>query len=68
MRVYIVWVKGKKVTLEILQVESFVDTSRDGLSREVLAKGRLTLDSLAFGMCFSRNLYVGTFTHELLAS
>ena len=38
MRVYIIWMKGKKVTLKILQVESFVDTSRVGPSRETLAK------------------------------
>ena len=49
MRVYIVWVKGKKVTLKILQVECFVGTSRDGLSRKVLAKctWHLTLQLLA---------------------
>ena len=27
MRVYIVWMKGKKVTFKILQAESFVGTS-----------------------------------------
>ena len=38
MRVYIVWVKGKKVTLKIFQAECFIGTLRDGLSFEVLAK------------------------------
>ena len=38
MRVYIEWVKGMKVLFKILQAECFVSTSRDNLSREVLAK------------------------------
>ena len=38
MKVYIVWVKGKKVTLKILQAESFVGILRDGPSREALTK------------------------------
>ena len=38
MKVYIVWVKGKKVTLKILQVERFAGILRDDLSREALAK------------------------------
>ena len=38
MRVYIVWVKGKKVTLKILQVESFASFSQVGPSCETLAK------------------------------
>ena len=38
MKVYIVGVKGRKVTLYFRQTESFTGTSRDGLSREVLAK------------------------------
>ena len=65
---YIVWVKGKKVTLKILQAESFVGTSLDGMSHEVLTKYNLTLDFLASIMCFSCGLFVGTFTHELLVS
>ena len=60
--------KGKKVTLKILGAESFADTSRDGLSCEVLMKCNLALDSLAFNMYFSRGLLAGTFTRELLAS
>ena len=68
MRLYIVWMKGKKVTLKILQAESFVGTSLDGMSHEVLAKYNLTLDFLASIMCFLYGLFVGTFTHELLAS
>ena len=68
MRVYIIWVRGKKVTLKILQVESFMGTLQDGLSRKVFAKCSLTLDSSTSSMCFSCGLFVGTFTHELLAS
>ena len=68
MRVYIVWVKGKKVTLKILQAKCFVGTSRDGLSHEALTKCSLALDSSASIICFSRALFVGTFTRELLAS
>jgi len=61
-------VKGKKVILEILQVESFAGTSRDGLSCEVLVKCSLILDTSASSMCFSHGLFAGTFTRELLAS
>ena len=68
MRVYIVWVKSKKVTLKILQAESFTGTSRDGLSREALEKYSLALDFLASSMCFSCGLFAGTFTRELFAS
>ena len=68
MRVYIVWVKGKKVTFKILQAESFAGISQDGLSREVLAKCSPTLNSLASSMCFSCDFFTRTFTHELLAS
>ena len=38
MRVYIVWVKGKKVTLKILQAKCFTSTLREGLTRETLMK------------------------------
>ena len=38
IRVYIVWVKSKKVTLKILQVESFTGISWKGLTCETLAK------------------------------
>ena len=68
MRVYIVWVKGKKVTLKIIQEECFVGTSRDGLSCKALAKCSLTLDSLAFSMCFSRALFMNYSSRKLLAS
>ena len=66
MRVYIVWVKGMKVTLKILQAKSFVDTSRDGLSREVLAKYSLALNSSASSICFSCALFAGTFLVNFL--
>ena len=56
MRIHIVWVKGNKVTLKILQAESFTSTSRDGLSHEVLTKCSLALNSLASSMYFSRGL------------
>ena len=68
MRLYIVWVKGKKVTLKILQAECFAGTSSDGMSREVLAKCSLTLDSSASSMCFSRTLFTSYSSRELLAS
>ena len=72
MRVYIVWVKDKKFTLKIFQAKSFGGTSHDGLSREVLAKCSLTLDSSASNMCFSRALFAGTslmnVSRELLAN
>ena len=38
MRVYIVWVKGKKVTFKILQAESFAGTSWVGPTREIVVK------------------------------
>ena len=38
MRVYIVWVKSKKVTLKIIQAERFASISWEGLTREILAK------------------------------
>ena len=44
MRVYIVLVKGMKVTLKNLQVKNFAGTLQDGLSHEVLAKYNLDLD------------------------
>ena len=66
--VYIVWVKGKKVTLKILQAESFVSISRVGPSRETLAKLTAWHDFSTSSMCFSCALFVGTFTCELLAS
>ena len=38
MRVYIVRVNSKKSHLKILQVECFMSTSREGLTRETLMK------------------------------
>ena len=40
MKVYIVWVKGREVTLKKknLQTECFATVSREGLTRETLAK------------------------------
>ena len=64
MRVYIVWVKDKKVTLKILQAKSFAGTSQDDLSREVLAKFSLILDISASNMYFS----CGLFTETLLTN
>ena len=81
MRVYIVWMKGKKVTPKILQAKSFVGASRVGPTHKTIAKliawhdSRKTVikltvwhDSSASSMCFSCALFAGTFTHELLAS
>ena len=53
--------KGKKVTLKILQAESFKGTLRDGLSCKVLVKYSLALDSSTSNMCFSHALFAGTF-------
>ena len=68
MRVNIVWMKGKKVTLKILQEKSFTGTPQVDPSRETLAKLTTWHDSSTFSMCFSRALFTGTFTHELLTS
>ena len=39
MRVYIVWMKGNKVTLKKnLQAKCFATTSQEGLTRQTLAK------------------------------
>lgn len=57
MRVHIVWVKSKKVTLKILQAESFASISRVGPSRERLEKLTTWHDSLASSMCFSRDSF-----------
>ena len=66
MRIYMVWMKCKKVTLKIYQAKSFIDTSRDGLSHEVLAKYSFVLDSSASSMCFSRALFEETFLTNFL--
>lgn len=63
-----VWVKGKKVTLKILQAEYFRGTLQEGLFRETLTKCNLALDFLASSMCFLRALFTGTFTCKLLVS
>ena len=59
IRVYIVWMKGKKVTLKILQAKSFVGISRVGPSRKTLTKLTAWHDSSAFSMCFSRDSFSG---------
>ena len=59
MRVYIIWVKGKKVTLKILQVESFASFSLVGPSCETLAKLTAQHDSSASSMCFSHGSFMG---------
>ena len=59
MRVYIVWMKGKKVILKILQAESFMSISRVGPSRETLAKLTTWHDSSASSMCFSHDSFTG---------
>ena len=62
MRVYIIWMKGKKVTLKILQVESFVDTSLVGPSRVTLAKLTAQHNSSASSMCFSHAFFAGGYS------
>ena len=68
MRVCIVQVKGKKVTLKILQVKNFAGTSQVGLSRQTLAKLTAQHDSSASSKCFLCAHFARTFTRELLAS
>ena len=63
MRVCIVWVKGKKITLKILQAKSFTGISRVGHSRETLTKLTAWHDSSASIICFS----CGSFASKLLA-
>ena len=65
MRVYIIWVKGKKVTLKILQAECFTGTLQDGLSREALTKCNLALDSSTSNICFSHAFFAETSTRKL---
>ena len=60
MRVYIVWVKGKKVTLKMFYAKRFVSILWEGLTRETLVKFSRLVDSLASNMCFSRALFKGT--------
>ena len=66
IKVYRVWMKGKKVTIKILQIESFAGTLWDGLFCKVFAKCSLTLDSSASSMCFSHALFARTFLTNLL--
>ena len=60
MRVYIVWVKGKKVTLKMFYAKRFVSILWEGLTRETLVKFSRLVDSLASNMCFSHALFKGT--------
>ena len=55
--IYIVWVKGKKVTLKILKAESFAGTSRGGTSRET--------DSLVWFFSFQHVLLKCSFYRNL---
>ena len=57
MRVYIVWVKGKKVTLKNLLGKMFC--SRVGLSCETLAKLTTWHDFSTSSICFSCALFAG---------
>ena len=68
MKVYIVWVKGKKITLKILHAKSFIGTLQVGPSCKTVAKLIAWHDSSTSRMCFSRALFARTFTRELLAS
>ena len=68
MRVYIVWVKGKKVTFKILQVERFMSISWEGLTRETLAKLTAWHDSSASSHVLLICPFHGNLSRELLAS
>ena len=66
MRIYIVQVNGKKVTLKILQAESFVDISRDGFSRKVLTNLTTQHDSSAFSHVLHTWSFAGYSSRELV--
>ena len=68
IRVYIVYVKGKKVTFKILQEESFVGSTWVGPTHETVGKMIAYHDSSAFSMCFSCGLFTGNSSPKLLVS
>ena len=69
MRVYIVWVKGREVTLKKnLQAECFVTVSREGLTHETLAKMTAWHDSSASIHVVLTWLFRDLASRELLAS
>ena len=67
MRVYIVWVKGNKVTLKIFQVECFTSTSQEGLTREALMKLTAWHDPSASSHVLLTWLFRGQASSETLA-
>ena len=68
IRVYIVQVKGKKVTFKILQEESFMGSTWVGPTHETVEKLIAQHDSLAFSMCFSCGLFTSNSSRKLLVS
>ena len=66
MRVYIVWVKGKKVTLKNLQAERFASILWEGLTSETVTKLIAWHDSSVSSMYFSCVLFAGYFSRELI--
>ena len=66
MRVYIVWVKDKKVTLKTLKGKRFVSISQEGLTRETLAKSTAWHDFSASDMCFSRAFFTRYSSRKLV--
>ena len=68
MRVYIVWMKGNKVTLKKnLQEKCFATTSREGLTRQTLAKLTTWHDSSAFSYVLLTWILRRLASRELLA-
>ena len=67
MRVYIIWVKGRKSHLKNLQAECFTTVSREGLTRETLAKMTAGHDFLASSHVLLTWLFRDLASHELLA-
>ena len=68
MRVYIVWVKGREVTLKKnLQAECFVTVSREGLTHETLAKMTTWHDSSTSSHVLLTWLFRDLAFRELLA-
>ena len=65
MCVYIVWVKGKKVTLKILKAECFASTLREGLTYETLVKTTAWHNSSTSNHVLLTWLFRGLASHEL---
>ena len=68
IRVYIIQVKGKKVTLKIFQEESFVGSTWVCPIHETVEKLTAQHNSSAFSMCFLCGLFTNNSSRKLLVS